>query len=239
MAEILLAEHQRYLACVGESSNLSLTQYMLQRLNSFHAAVRLDEDEGESLLIDTGAFHSLAGSEWWAAHLSRVKQHGLGHMIKDEPTSIVVTGVGKDSETCTSQLSAPGALEDGTMLRFKAPNIPNSTVPALMGMEALDEHNMAPLPWSNQLVKVPKGKEHEIKWPQGTTFIQCKRAKTGHLMLPIGHFNKAKQATKDNMMAFTSKSLSQQAPTSLLHQPSPLKPQVSTAAHAAGTVNPL
>jgi hypothetical protein len=56
---------------------------------------------------------------------------------------------------------------------------------------------MGVLPWSNQLVKVPKGKEKEIKWPQGTTFLQCKRAKTGHMMMPVGNFNKYKTKKGD------------------------------------------
>ena len=79
-------------------------------------------------------------------------------------------------------------------------------------MQTLDEQNMGVLPWSDQLVKVPKGKEHEIKWPQGTTFLQCRRAKTGHLMLPIGNFSKLKKDQpltkhKDGHLAFTAQSI--------------------------------
>ena len=160
-------------------------------------------------------------------------------MVEEQPSSIVVSGVGKDSETCEVVRSAPGALEDGSLIKFKAPDIPNSTVPALCGMEAMDEHNMAPLPWSNQLVKVPKGRENEIVWPQGTTFIQCRRAKTGHMMLPIGHFNKLNQEQiqkNKTCLAFTSKSIEayQQA---LLAQSPKLEPQVSHAVIATGTAN--
>jgi hypothetical protein len=241
MAEILLAEHERYLACIGVEGSLNLNDYLVERINSFHAAVRLENDEGgESLLIDTGAYHSLAGSEWWKAHIARVNKHGLGHMIQDKPTSIVVTGVGKDTETCTLIRSAPGALEDGSMLKFEAPDIPNSTVPALCGMETLDEHNMAPLPWSNQLVKVPKGKEHEIIWPEGTTFIQCRRAKTGHLMLPIGHFDKVKHSSHkqkvEELMAFTSRSITAYQQALQATTPSSLEQQVPHASMAERTV---
>ena len=113
-----------------------------------------------------------------------MKKAGLAHMINDKPTSVVVSGVGKDSEKCTTIQSVPGVLEDGTIIQYDAPRIPGSSVPALCGMQTLDEQNMGVLPWSNQLVKVPKGKEQDIIWPEGTTFIQCRRAKTGHMLLP-------------------------------------------------------
>ena len=104
----------------------------------------------------------------------------------------------------------PGATSEGHLITFECPKIPNSTVPALCGMETLDKQNMAPLPWSNQLVKVPHGKEHLIKWPEGTEFIQCKRAKTGHMMLPIGHFDKLKKKNNPSMLAFTATSILEQ-----------------------------
>jgi hypothetical protein len=74
-------------------------------------------------------------------------------------------------------------------------------VPALLGLQAMDAHNIGVLPWANQLVQVPVGTEKDIIWPEGTKFINCKRAKTGHMMLPIGHFN-AKEKMKDSQMSF-------------------------------------
>ena len=130
---------------------------------------------------------------------------GLSHLIEEKPTSIVVSGVGKDAEKCSCIQSVPGVLEDGTVIQYEAPRIPKSSVPALCGMQTLDEQNMAVLPWSSQLAKVPKGKEHEIKWPEGTTFLQCRRANTGHMMLPIGNFDKLKEKpTKASHLAFTA-----------------------------------
>ena len=138
-------------------------------------------------------------------HIKGVKSAGLQNMITEQPTSIVVSGVDKDSEKCSVIPSVPGVLEDGAVIQYDAPRIPGSSVPALCGMQTLDQHNLGVLPWSSQLVKVPKGKEHEIKWPEGTTFIQCKRAKTGHLMLPIGRSGQAKrrrQPSEDRRLAF-------------------------------------
>ena len=130
---------------------------------------------------------------------------GFGDSISTKPTSITVSGVGKSSEQCKQTVSVPGVLEDGTEMTYEAPYIPNSSVPALCGLQTLDEHNMGVLPWSNQLVRVPKGQEQNIVWPQGTSFIQCHRARTGHMMLPIGKFNQAARTMRTNKMTFATK----------------------------------
>ena len=135
-------------------------------------------------------------------------------MATEKPTNVVVSGVGKDAEQCKVIHSVPGVTADGELIMFESPKIPNSTVPALCGMETLDKQNMAPLPWSNQLVRVPKGREQDIIRPQGTTLIQCKRAKTGHMMLPIGHFDKLKKDQEHQKQtaawAFTATSILEQ-----------------------------
>ena len=215
IAELLLAEHEQFLA--GTTTNVTqftqgLADYLQNRAHSFLAAVRLDDEIGESLLIDTGAYDGLGGDEWFDAHEERVNHHDLGHLITEKPTSIMVSGVGKDAERCTSIRKVPGVLSDGTLMYYEAPKIPKSSVPALCGMQTLDEQNMGVLPWSSQLVKVPRGKEKEIVWPQGTTFLQCKRAKTGHMMLPIGHFDKLKSTKpeKNSHLAFTANYLLEQ-----------------------------
>ena len=128
-------------------------------------------------------------------------------MVRGRSTpTVIVSGIGKESEKCTMVQSVPGVLEDGTFIQYDAPRIPGSSVPALCGMQTLDEQNMGVLPWSNQLVKVPKGKEQDIIWPEGTTFIQCRRAKTGHMLLPIGHFDKLqhKPTSNKDRLAFTA-----------------------------------
>jgi hypothetical protein len=181
-----------------------LHNFMADRYYSFLAAVRIGGDGGEALLVDTGAYDGLAGSEWFDEHIKGVKNAGLGHMITEKPTSIVVSGVGKDSEKCSTVQSVPGVLEDGTVIQYDAPRIPGCSVPALCGMQTLDEQNMGVLPWSSQLVKVPKGKEKDIIWPEGTTFLQCQRAKTGHMMLPIGHFSRMKHKPEKSQLAFTA-----------------------------------
>ena len=186
-ADRLLAEHESFLEQCNGDQEVMDKAISLRTRQAFLAAVRLPEG-GESLLIDTGAVDALAGEDWFKSHMIDVEAAGLGHLVTTRPTSLMVSGVGKDAEECKDVVSVPGQLEDGSYLEYEAPRIPNSSVPALCGMDTLDKQNMGITPWNSQLVKVPKGKEHLIQWPEGTTFIQCQRAKTGHMMLPIGHF---------------------------------------------------
>jgi len=105
-------------------------------------------------------------------------------------------------------------------------------------MQTLDEQNMAVVPWSNQLVRVPKDKEHEIVWPQGTTFAQCKRAKTGHMTLPIGHFDKLKSIPDlKAALAFTASTVIEQQKRLEAKFPTCLPTQGSYISPAPGTVN--
>jgi len=158
--------------------------------------------------------------------------------MEEQTTSVVVSGVGKDSEQRKVIQSIPGATADGELLTCEAPKIPNSTVPALCGMQTLDEQNIAVVPWSNQLVRVPKGKEHEIIWPQGTTFVQCKRAKTGHMILPIGHFDKLKNLPdRKAALAFTASTMIEQQKRLEAKFPTCLPIQDSSISPATGTVN--
>ena len=245
VAELLLAEYEQgriSLPQLQEGStkidHAKAFKSMEARYQSFLAAVRLEEEDGESLLIDTGAYHGLAGQDWFDSHSERVRKAGLAHLIEEKPTSVVVSGVGKDSEQCKVIQSVPGATVDGELLTFEAPKIPNSTVPALCGMQTLDEQNMAVVPWSNQLVRVPKGKEHEIIWPQGTTFVQCKRAKTGHMMLPIGHFDKLSSSHNYKAaLAFTASSMIEQQKRLETKFPISLPIQDSYKSSAPRTVN--
>ena len=149
LTEILLAEHEVFLAKFNgneaqmEAEFRKLMSETTTYQSSFLAAVRLDEDDGQALLIDTGAVDGLAGDEWFAEHIKDVKKAGLGDEIKEKPTSVVVSGVGKDAQRCTKVLNVPGVLSDGSMLSFEAPNIPGSNVPALCGIQTLDAHNLA------------------------------------------------------------------------------------------------
>ena len=237
IAEILLAEHEKYLAGFMGNPEEALQQFIKEKQHTFLSAVRLDDYDGESLLIDTGAYDGLGGEEWFAEHLRRVHQAGMAHLVTEKPTSVVVSGVGKTSEQCKVVQGVPGVLEDGTEILYSAPKIPGSSVPALCGMQTLDEHNLGVLPWSNQLVKVPKGKEHLITWPQGTTFLQCRRARTGHLMLPIGYFNKASKSSGKDRLAFTADSrITQQFEPQAQSSPTMSVPQGAHAPSAMSTV---
>jgi len=72
---------------------------------------------------------------------------------------------------------------------YKAPCVPNSTLPALMGLESLEQ--------SRAVIDCNTGKVYFLGpgdykladcLPPGTKCIQCEHAPSGHLMMPIDEF---------------------------------------------------
>ena len=76
-AEILMREHAEFLKRHQGDEALAVEEILkltAERSASFLAAVRLDCVPGESLLIDTGAYDGLAGSEWFESHINSVSK---------------------------------------------------------------------------------------------------------------------------------------------------------------------
>ena len=85
IAELLLAEHERMRAESTTPSQGQDTMQLLQRMGEryyfFRAAARLEEENGEAFLIDTGAYYGLAREDWFDAHTKRAIEKGFGNMV--------------------------------------------------------------------------------------------------------------------------------------------------------------
>ena len=80
-AELLLKEHEAQLAQYAgdEQAMIKGLKEIVKNhhYQTFLAAVRLEQDDGESLLIDTGASGGLSGDEWFESHIAKVMAAGL------------------------------------------------------------------------------------------------------------------------------------------------------------------
>jgi hypothetical protein len=159
----------------------------------FHANVRLPA--GEALLIDTGAPKNMTGDAW----VERVTKHataaGFGTELKPLNKAFSVDGVGQSSSTCNMHVSAPIALEDGSVGHFKASVISNSEVPALLGLESLESRR--------SLIDTVHGKIYELgpgplklSLPAGSVVRNMMKAPSGHLMFPCTAWPNAKPGGK-------------------------------------------
>ena len=112
-----------------------------------------------------------------------------------------IEGVGRGKEVCTEDISIVGAipLDDGTTamkVRYSAPIIPDSTIPALLGMESL--RNMrAVIDCATLKVYFPGRGEQHIEMPPGTRTVQGEMSPSGHLLLPFDDYAKLRSRHPD------------------------------------------
>ena len=84
-----------------------------------------------------------------------------------------------------------GGLGAGT---FTSPTVPNSDLPGLIGLEAL-ERMRAVLDFITGTLHLMGPGDHAIAdvLPPGTTSYQLSKAPSGHLLLPCTHYDKISQ----------------------------------------------
>ena len=112
-----------------------------------------------------------------------------------------MSGVGDAAKTCTHQATVYGCLENGDLMCYAAPVIPNgpsgsSPIPALYGLNSMSKENTYMGMRKGLLAMVPEGKDDEIVWPQGTRFIQCQRAPSGHWFILVSCWDKRKPSSR-------------------------------------------
>ena len=158
----------------------------------WHSRAKLKGEDREGLLVDIGARDNLTGDAWVHRVEAILRKHGqqVENAPMDQP--LTVEGVGAGSQECREQARVPMILETGDSGTFVAPVIPDSDVPALLGMVTLENRRA--------LVDVAGRKLHflgpgEYTLPPGTTTLNLEKTESGHLMLPITEFTAISKTT--------------------------------------------
>ena len=151
----------------------------------WHMRARLKGTDREGLLIDIGARDNLTGEAWVRRVGNILSKHGLNVEASPMEHPLTVEGVGAGSQECREQARVPMMLATGDSGTYVAPVIPNSEVPALLGMVTLENRRA--------LVDVAGRKLHflgegDYTLPPGTTTLNLEKTESGHLMLPITEF---------------------------------------------------
>ena len=100
---------------------------------------------------------------------------------------------------CTHNCTLPIAVctQDGGVAAgtYETPTIPNSSLPALLGLNACRESRMLIDTVTNRVYMMGPGNyDLEQMLPPGTRSFQCTLAPSGHLMLPCACFNQQRAA---------------------------------------------
>jgi len=169
---------------------------------TYHASTRLKGGR-LGLLVDPGAHSNLVGSEW--ADDMREACRRAGHPANSQALAQTfrVQGVGKDADPCVSQTEFPIATQDISQAgagvagldTFTAPEIPNSGVPALLGLETL-RRNHALLDCGKAVLHLCGPGPLQIQLPPGSRSFDLEIAPSGHMLLPCDNFTEYNRPRK-------------------------------------------
>ena len=145
-----------------------------------------------ALMLDIGAVGNLAGDRWMHAMTKLCMNHKrLPEQVKREQP-VNVCGVGNGSQTCTHNVHMPIAFKHGegySKANFKSPTVPNSDLPALLGLQSIKNMRGIVDTFTMRLhLCGPGDYDLEKVLPPGTKTIQCHHANTGHMMMPCDFF---------------------------------------------------
>ena len=151
----------------------------------FHARTRLGENR-EGLLIDVGAIGNLVGEEWVMRQSQLAQSNGLAVESRPMSKPLIVEGVGKSSQSTCTEVVVPVATQHGPGL-YQAPMIPNSALPALLGLTSI-EAKSGVLDTRMKKLICPGPGGLEIRCSPGTIIYDLEKAESGHLLLPASEF---------------------------------------------------
>ena len=157
-----------------------------QRKNDY-MLVKMQGRTGEGLLVDPGSPDNLVGEAFSLRQAALARAAGAGETEHRSMEALTVGGVGKEAQTCRHKVTLPVALDRGERGGYEAPEIPDSEVPALLGMRSLDAMGAVIDCRNGRLYRVGPG-GYQIRLSPGSRVNHLERASTGHLLLPCSEF---------------------------------------------------
>jgi hypothetical protein len=171
-------------------------RFQREKLLSWHARTRLGPDR-EGLLVDVGAHDNLVGSEWVTRMAEIVNKHGRRIEVTKMAKSIGVEGVGKGAQECVDRAKVPLALPGGSTGTYDAPVVPDSSVPALLGLSSLRRNRAVIDVVTNTMYFMGPG-DYQIQQSPGSTKYNLVQSQSGHLLLPVSEFADVSGAAGSN-----------------------------------------
>jgi len=163
--------------------------------------VRMQTRPGEALLVDPGSPDNLVGDRWSARQQKWCRAAGLQPASYADIEPFTVGGVGRQAQVCRQKVMHHIALEGGEHGTFEAPEIPDSEVPALLGLRAMREHRALLDVYNRRLYRVGPG-GYKLQLSPGSSMNELEVSNSGHLMLPCSEFEPHRKGGP--MVAFPS-----------------------------------
>jgi len=161
---------------------------------------RMKDKQGEALLVDPGSPENLCGDEW--SHRQQLAAQTAGRPLatyKELSRTLTVGGVGTGTQSATHAVRVHLGMPGGKEGTYEAPELPNSSTPALLGQKSLKRFRSLIDCYNNQLFHIGPGGYH-LQLSPGSVQYQLEESHAGHLMLPCSEFEgKPKEPTAEMM----------------------------------------
>ena len=160
--------------------------------SSYHAETQLPSGES-ALMLDIGSVGNLAGDIWLKKLTLKALKNGRrpNQVKRDRPLN--VSGVGKLSQSCEYDCHMPVSIKviggECTKGIFKTPCVPDSELPALLGLQAIKQCRGIIDTNDGKFYMLGPGDYKLMDYlPPGTKCIQCIYSPSGHMMVPCDAF---------------------------------------------------
>jgi hypothetical protein len=186
--------------CVYATVHSHANTESVERMSVMHADVRLS-DGRLALCADIGSKGNVCGQDWADKAIALCHEHGMPGQYKDRARPLDVEGVGDGAQRCTQDVSVAGAIPtkgDRPALRviYHAPVIPNSQIPALLGLETLSKMKALINCATHEIHFLGPDDSKSLDLPEGTVTLQAELSKSGHMMIPFGEFKQLSNTKK-------------------------------------------
>jgi hypothetical protein len=175
----------------GTSQASEIPDPNFDTVEAFHSSVRLS-DGRMALVADIGSKGNLAGEEW-ATQMSEIAaQHGYKTTKVKRARPLTITGVGKGDECAQENWSIPCSLDSDIgafPCQFNTPVVPNSGLPALLGLQSL-KHFRAVIDCESFEIYFPGPGKHKHQLTPGTRTVKAEYSPSGHMLIPCDEFAK-------------------------------------------------
>jgi len=130
-----------------------------------------------------------------AAEAARAGQKSPEYTQRERP--LRCSGVGTGSQTAEWDVLHRICLADGRVDCYKAPGLPNSKTPGLLGQISMANRRTLMDTFTKQMYLIGPG-GYEIRLSPGSQMLDLESSQMGHLMLPCSRFGKYSKATNES-----------------------------------------
>ena len=147
--------------------------------------------------------------------IARTREHGRQATTRKLDRALGIEGVGRHAQECVEATALECAFSDGAVGTFTAPVVPNSAIPALLGLKSL-RSKRAILDTTGMLYLPGDGGFH-IKLSPGSIALKLELTPSGHLLLPCSEYGRIAAEGVDPKLAFQSSYVDEGRQTGMTH----------------------